>query len=99
LAGGTSLKSEPFKVAIYKRAFRQRRKESMHLKASYLLRAVLALNLLILLGVNAIAQNATGAITGSVTDPTGAVVAGASVLVTNKATGAARKVNTGSEGN
>jgi hypothetical protein len=99
LAGGTSFKSEPFKVAIYKRAFRQRRKESMHLKASYLLRAVLALNLLILLGVHAIAQNATGAITGSVTDPTGAVVAGASVLVTNKATGAARKVNTGSEGN
>ena len=39
-----------------------------------------------------------GEITGLVTDPSGAVVSGASVTVTNKATGAARKVTTNSEG-
>ena len=40
----------------------------------------------------------SGEITGLVTDSSGAAVAGASVTVTNKATGATRKVTTNSEG-
>lgn len=39
-----------------------------------------------------------GEITGLVTDPSGAVLSGAGVTVTNKATGAARKVTTNSDG-
>lgn len=38
------------------------------------------------------AQNATGSITGTVTDPSGAVIANAVVNVTNRATGAARRL-------
>src|SRR5262245_61539539 len=45
-----------------------------------------------------LAQNATGAITGTVTDPNNDVVANATVTVTNKATGAVRKVATRSGG-
>src|SRR5262245_59501898 len=41
-----------------------------------------------------LAQNATGAITGTVTDPNNDVVSNATVTVTNKATGAVRKVTT-----
>ena len=44
------------------------------------------------------AQNATGAINGTVTDPNGAVIPAAAVTVTNKATGAVRKMTTSSEG-
>ena len=44
------------------------------------------------------AQNATGSITGAVTDPSGAVIANAAVSVTNKATGAVRRLVTSSEG-
>ncbi len=40
----------------------------------------------------------SGEITGLVSDPTGASVAGATVTVTNKATGATRKVVTTGEG-
>src|SRR5262245_14543857 len=47
----------------------------------------------------ALAQNATGAITGAVTDPNNEVIANATVTVTNKATGAVRKVSTKVEGN
>src|SRR5262245_54741931 len=46
-----------------------------------------------------LAQNATGAITGTVTDPNNEAVAGAAVTVTSKATGAVRKVSTRGEGN
>jgi Carboxypeptidase regulatory-like domain len=46
-----------------------------------------------------LAQNATGAITGTVTDPNNDVVSNATITVTNKATGAVRKVTTKGEGN
>ncbi len=45
------------------------------------------------------AQGTTGQITGTVTDPNGAVVQGANVTVTNQDTGAARTVTTGGDGN
>src|SRR5262245_7334453 len=47
----------------------------------------------------ALAQNATGSITGAVTDPNNEVIANATVTVTSKATGAVRKVPTKGEGN
>src|SRR5262245_16426835 len=47
----------------------------------------------------ALAQNATGAITGAVTDPNNEAIANATVTVTNKATGAVRKLTTKGEGN
>src|SRR5262245_31874163 len=46
-----------------------------------------------------LAQNATGSITGTVTDPNNEVIVNATVTATNKATGAARKVMTKGEGN
>jgi hypothetical protein len=46
-----------------------------------------------------LAQNATGSITGAVTDPNNEVIANATVTVTNKATGAVRKLSTKGEGN
>src|SRR5262245_23928502 len=48
--------------------------------------------------VVALPQNATGSITGAVTDPNNEVIANATVTVTNKATGAVRKVTTRSGG-
>jgi hypothetical protein len=46
-----------------------------------------------------LAQNATGSITGAVTDPNNEVIVNATVTATNKGTGAARKVMTKGEGN
>jgi len=46
-----------------------------------------------------LAQNATGSITGMVTDPNNEAMASAAVTVTSKATGAVRKVSTKGEGN
>src|SRR5262245_58995359 len=47
----------------------------------------------------ALAQNATGAITGVVTDPNNEAIASATITVTNSATGAVRKLTTKGEGN
>lgn len=63
------------------------------------LKRVTALVLLALLTIIANAQQETSAtITGQVTDPTGAVIAGASVVVTNLENGAERRVRTNDEG-
>src|SRR5215510_12154714 len=47
----------------------------------------------------ALGQNATGSITGTVTDPNNEAIANATITVTNKATGAVRKLTTKGEGN
>src|ERR1700676_3989777 len=44
-------------------------------------------------------QNATGRIIGTVLDPTGAVVGGAKITVTNTRTGASRETTSDKEGN
>jgi hypothetical protein len=59
----------------------------------------LVLGILLLVGLPVFGQaTATGSLTGTVTDPTGAVVPGASVVVTNTATGQAFNVKTNDEG-
>ena len=55
--------------------------------------------LLCILIVPLAAQSTSGTIVGTVTDPTGAVVAGANVTVTNQGTGIALKTTTDSTGN
>src|SRR5258708_3587793 len=57
-----------------------------------------SLILLVLLGFTAYAQTFRGAINGSVTDPSGAVVAGATVKATNTATGVPISATTTSDG-
>ncbi len=52
-----------------------------------------------LCGVSARAQNIFGAIVGTVTDPTGAVLPGAGITVTNNGTGQKRAVTTDAQGN
>jgi outer membrane receptor protein involved in Fe transport len=47
----------------------------------------------------ALAQSSKGILTGTVTDPTGAVIAGANVKITNTATGTVRETDTTGEGN
>lgn len=62
---------------------------------------VFMLPMLLLLGLTAgtaVAQAPIGAIAGRVTDPTGSVVVGATVTITNKATGLKREMKTDSEG-
>lgn len=51
-----------------------------------------------LLALTAFGQATTGSLTGTVTDPTGAVVAGATVTVTNPETGAERSAESNSQG-
>ncbi len=54
--------------------------------------------LLMLFAVAQVAAQTSGEITGLVTDSSGAAVAGATVNVTSKATGAVRRVNTNNDG-
>src|SRR5215510_326948 len=53
---------------------------------------------LLMLSAARVSAQTSGEITGLVTDPSGAAVAGATVTVTNKATGATRISATNSEG-
>ena len=53
---------------------------------------------LILTATQALAQASTGAISGTVTDSTGAAVSGAAVTITNQETGVARTFKTNGEG-
>ena len=50
------------------------------------------------LAANARAQGTTGQLTGTVTDPNGAIVQGATVIVRNRDTGLERQVTTGDDG-
>ena len=51
------------------------------------MRSKLAATIAILAGVNAFAQSNQGTITGTISDPAGAVIAGAAIEVRNTATG------------
>lgn len=70
----------------------------MRSRLSYLIRLVVISALLMSNGINALAQNATGAINGTVKDQNDAVIPNAIVTVTNKATGTTRKLDAGSDG-
>ena len=61
-------------------------------------RKVLFLMVLMLAGVSAWAQQITGSIRGTVTDPSGAVVQGATVSAKQTETGLARAATTGHDG-
>src|SRR5260221_6997084 len=58
----------------------------------------LSILLLLVSAVSAYAQNATGAINGTVTDQQGAAIPNATVTAASKDTAAARKLSSGSEG-
>ena len=67
--------------------------------SSYILKAVLTMfAAAVLLTTIAQAQVDTGSIIGTITDPSGAVVSGAKVTLTNLGTGAALSTNTGGDG-
>lgn len=70
----------------------------MRIKYKRLLLAITMMALAANLALPVLAQNPTGAIRGTVTDPQGAIVANANVTVTNKATGESRSLNTGTDG-
>src|SRR5215831_12606536 len=56
------------------------------------------LSLLLLLSVEAVAQNSTGRIVGVITDPSGAVISGAKVVVSNTATNTRSETLAGADG-
>jgi hypothetical protein len=70
----------------------------MRIKYKRLLLAITMMALVANLALPVLAQNPTGAIRGTVTDPQGAIVPNATVTVTNKATGEKRNINTGNDG-
>lgn len=67
------------------------------MKSAFLSRSVWAACLILLLSLPAWGQ-ATSSLTGTVTDPTGAVIPGAKVKLTNTSTGAAREITTAADG-
>src|SRR5260370_1181568 len=62
-------------------------------------RFVQALTFVLFLATSANAQETTGTITGTVRDPSGATVPGASVTILNARTGVERRIAANSEGN
>src|SRR5689334_13603707 len=69
------------------------------MKATLLRNFVAWCALLAFLGSIAVAQNLTnGGVTGTITDPSGAVIAGATVMLKNRATGASQSTHTNSTG-
>ena len=62
------------------------------------LRVILSVVAALLLAANLFAQTETGQITGTITDPTGAVIPGANVTVRSVGTGATRNVSTSEDG-
>jgi hypothetical protein len=64
-------------------------------KGALLSCAALALSLS---GAAAVAQTITGSLRGTVTDPSGAVVSGARVMITNLGTGVAKQIVTDASG-
>jgi hypothetical protein len=70
-----------------------------HSAKRLIIRSLLAFIFLQLVSFNAAAQNATGSITGVITDPNSAVITNARVTVTNRATSATRKAATNEDGN
>ncbi|MDT5269539.1 MAG: hypothetical protein QOH49_1725, partial [Acidobacteriota bacterium] len=71
---------------------------TLHTVSQLFRRTGCALLLLIAFVLPAAAQSNKGTITGTVTDPTGAVVKDAKITATNVATGEAREATTGDEG-
>src|SRR5438045_5387816 len=61
-------------------------------------RLVAFVQILLIAAAAAFAQSNTATVVGTVADPTGAVVAGASIIVTNTATGAVRKTESNATG-
>ena len=72
------------------------RESSEHIKAT--LRFLFAACALLLLCVSALAQSTTGRILGTLTDASGAAVAGATVVVTDVQRGTSRTTTTGESG-
>ena len=72
----------------------------MHLKGANRLRALLLAILVVLAGfsMKVLAQGTSGSLTGEVADPTGAVVAGATAVLTNLGTNYSQTEKTGSTG-
>jgi Carboxypeptidase regulatory-like domain len=62
------------------------------------MRSVLGLGLVVVLSIAVSAQLPTSALNGTVTDPQGAVVAGAKVSIVSQATGAVRDTTTDTAG-
>lgn len=59
---------------------------------------ILPLLLMCLTAMNAFGQSTTGSVSGSVSDPSGAVVTGATIMLVNSATGAERSTESGEAG-
>ena len=67
-------------------------------RASLATGILLAVAVMLLLPICASAQIDTGSIVGTVSDPSGAAIAGATVELTNEATGVTRSVTTNGDG-
>src|SRR5947208_82171 len=75
-----------------------RKEYQMSLPNSFRLKIATLLTLIFVLYLPLAAQDATGKLVGTITDPQGAVIPGAKVTVTNTATGITRESTTGSDG-